>query len=70
VCLTTKKQFPKAELINLPPNSSFDIDKQMNVSKAIDFKEHLLGELDRIQKYPAMGFACSAEIPVAFKSLI
>ncbi len=70
VHLTAKKYFQNTTLINLPPSSSFEFDKEMNVAKAIDFKEHLLGELDRIQKYPALGFACSTEIPRAFKSLI
>ncbi len=70
VFLTAKKYFPKVELINLPPSSSFEIDKQLNEVKAIDFEEHLLGELDRIQKYPKMGFACSTEIPIAFESLM
>ena len=70
VFLTAKKYFPKVVLINLPPSSSFEVDKQMNEVKAIDFEKHLLGELDRIQKYPKMGFACSTEIPIAFESLV
>jgi hypothetical protein len=54
----------------LPPSSSFEIDKKMNELKGIDFEEHLLGEIDRIQKYPTMGFACSTEIPIVFEDLI
>ncbi len=70
VYLTVKKYFPNATLINLPPSSSFEIDKEMNVTKSINIQKHLLGELERIQKYPKMGFACSTEIPIAFEDLI
>lgn len=70
VFLTAKKYFPKAKLINLPPSSSFEFDKAMNAEKSINFNEHLIGELERIDKYPKMGFACSTEIPIAFESLI
>jgi hypothetical protein len=70
VFLTAKMYFPKAELISLPPSSSFDIDMEMNTNKGIDFKEHIIGELERIKKYPALGFACSTEIPGTLKNLI
>jgi len=70
VYLTAKKQLPNTELVNLPPCSSFKIDKQMNVDKKIDFENHLLGELDRILKYPKIGFACSTVIPSGLKNLI
>ncbi len=70
VSLTAKKYFKNAVLVNLPPNSSFETDKQMNTNKGIDFEEHLLGELKRIVDYPTLGFACSTNIPSELKSLL
>ncbi len=70
VYLTTKKYFPKAKLINLPPSSSFEIDSQMNVNKGLDFEGHLMGELERIKKYPNMDFACSTKIPLVLENLL
>ncbi len=70
VFLTVKKYFPKATLINLPPSSSFEVDMQMNEKMNINFQEHLIGELERIKKYPAMGFACSTPIPSELDSIV
>jgi len=70
VYLTAKKYFPEAKLINSPPNSTFDIDMGINENKEINFQEHLIGELDRIKKYPAMGFACGIDIPLELERVI
>ena len=70
VFLTVKKYFPNATLINLPPSSSFEFDMQMNKKIGINFQEHLVGELERITKYPKMGYACSIAIPQELESII
>ncbi len=70
VFLTAKKYFPNTELINLPPSSSYETDKEMNEKKDVNFGEHLIGELERIIKYPKMGFACGTKIPQELENII
>ena len=70
VFLTAKKYFPNKELINFPPRSSYETDKQINEKMNVDFEAHLMGELERIIKYPKIGFACSAKIPQELENII
>jgi len=69
VFLTAKKYFPDMHLINLPPVSSYDNDLLINEKKGIDFKRHLIGELDRIITYPKLGYASSTTIPTVLKNI-
>ena len=69
VYLTAKKLLPNIELINIPPVSSYEFDLKKFNEKGINFKDYLLGEFDRIKKYPELGYICNTKTPKELETL-
>ncbi|MEE9437633.1 MAG: YdcF family protein [Saprospiraceae bacterium] len=70
VYLTVKKYFPNALLLNLPPKSALQIDELLHNKYEINFDNYLIGELERVIKYPELGFSSYIKVPKELKDLI
>lgn len=63
VYLTVKQHLPHIDLINLPPELSYD-DNVLNFhDKAEDFNKQLTGEIYRLIEYPVKGLCAPVIIP-------
>jgi uncharacterized SAM-binding protein YcdF (DUF218 family) len=60
---TCQLYFPQLSWINCPPDTDYLTEKQMFAAKGENLDIHLLGELERLQSYPAKGFISPVSIP-------
>lgn len=61
--LTCKKLFPGVDFINAPAQTDFEEELELYRSKNQDLVRHLSGEMERMIRYPAMGFIVATDIP-------
>ncbi|MDX2191317.1 MAG: YdcF family protein [Bacteroidota bacterium] len=64
VCYTFKMYYPDIQIINYPPQTSYNQEKQLFESVNESLDDHINGELLRIQTYPSKGFMAACEIPL------
>jgi uncharacterized SAM-binding protein YcdF (DUF218 family) len=65
VWLTLRRQHPDLALTRrLPSGTSLETDRALYQAQGIDYVAHLVGELDRIEQYPARGFILPEALPV------
>ena len=63
VWLTCTKQWPHLSLSNLPPHTTYAQDLDLFAAKGRDLDALLLGEMDRLLTYPALGHIAQPDIP-------
>ena len=63
VRLTLQHMQPKLRIFGQHHAPTFDAERARYASKGIDLVEHILGELDRIEKYAALGWLRPEPLP-------
>lgn len=63
VLQTAKKAWPALKLLSLPPPSSFLEDEELFASKGGNLIADMLGELDRLLRYPTLGYTLPLPVP-------
>lgn len=63
VKLCMNKLFPGVELLNAPPDTTFEYEMELYKSKNQNFILLLAGEMERILTYPKKGFILQTNIP-------
>jgi hypothetical protein len=61
--LTCKKIFPGVQFVNTPAVTTFENEVELYKTKDQDLLRHLSGEIERMIKYPKMGFIVEEKIP-------
>ena len=51
------------EFINTPAKTTFELEVVLYKTKHQDLIRHLSGEMERMLKYPTLGFIAAIEIP-------
>jgi len=67
VYLSARQQLPHIELINLPPELSYNDNLLIFNRKGENFTEQLVGEIYRLIEYPAKGLCAPVNIPKEIK---
>ena len=62
--LTMEKLEPEVRVNRCLPPATFESECALYEGKRIPFVEHLVGELDRIESYPARGWIASDPLPI------
>ncbi len=70
VFLTTAQILPHANLINCPPNSSYEEELVLFKTKQQNLNEQLPGEIKRIIEYPKKGWIKEEKVPQDILKLI
>ena len=63
VKLTMQKLEPGVRVYRCLPPATFETERELYVGKAIGYVEHLIGELDRIESYPARDWIVADPLP-------
>lgn len=63
VYLTLQKNQPQLRVYNAPPPTDFDTELKLYAAKKENFITALIGELERIKRYPQRGFIVAAAVP-------
>lgn len=61
--LTCIKIFPGVQFVNTPAITSFENEVELYKTKHQDLLRHLTGEIERLIKYPKMGYIVEEKIP-------
>lgn len=68
VMLTLKKLYPDITVTSAPPESSFGEQRALFAQKGQDLTELLIGEAERLEKYPALGWIAEEPLPPEIKA--
>lgn len=63
VWLTCRKHIKNIELINSPPDTSFEQEREMFEKAGENFLSHLVNEIEKIKAYPTKGYIVHSRIP-------
>ncbi|MFP4547818.1 MAG: YdcF family protein [Fidelibacterota bacterium] len=68
--LTWRKQFPKTSYVNCPPETTFEQETELFLSKRLDLRHLVLKEIYKIASYPKLGYIAEEKIPGPVKKAL